>query len=152
MKYTLGAVLGAAAILLLGWFPQHSAEAFPNAPGLEGGADGSIFCVAGGDLQGVNNLLWVVHRRKLNEREKNLIKSFDKSWDDSEEWITVSLFRANPGGPSAGGAPARHVWTMTANYAKMQIGSDTATTRVVEEQRDTVKEWEKQIERNRPKK
>lgn len=89
------------------------------------GKDGLMIVGTAGDMQGINNLIYVVHKRPPTEREAAFLKGIDPKFP--EERITLSVYRMNQNGAETKGSPAGKLLFMRdITWDEMTLGSDPA--------------------------
>jgi hypothetical protein len=81
-----GALMGALLLNPAPTFAQAQSTAVQDAKG-------TLIVGSAGDLQNVNNLVYVVHKRPMTEREKAIMTAWDRNFP--EERITLSVYRMN---------------------------------------------------------
>jgi len=114
------ALVAAAVIFLVpGSEPAYAAQAGTVA---QDGKGGVMIVGTAGDLQQVDNLIYVVHKRPLTEREASFIRKIDSNFPD--ERITLTVYRFNAGGASgANGSPAVLHYMRDITWDHMILGS-----------------------------
>lgn len=118
--------LSAAGIAAAGWAltgPAPAAPAPAPAPAVVQDGEGGLLIVgSAGDLQQVENLIYVVHKRRITEREAAFLKKIDSHYP--EHRLTLSVYRFQPGGVSGpNGAPAVLHYQRDMTWDEMIVGS-----------------------------
>ena len=113
-------VAAAATFLVPGAEPAYAAQSGTVA---QDGKGGVLIVGTAGDLQQVENLVYVVHKRALTEREASFIRKIDSNFP--EERITLTVYRFNAGGAAgANGAPAVLHYMRDITWDHMILGSN----------------------------
>lgn len=122
----VAAAIGAGAVLLARSEPaQAQAQTVPD------GAGGVMIVGTAGDLQNVNNLIYVIHKRKPTEREETFLKGIDGRFP--EHRTTLSVYRmANNGKDPAG----KLVYMRDMTWDEMILGSDQTTANEAQAMKD----------------
>lgn len=99
------------------------APAFASAPSVVQDGDGGVLIVgSAGDLQQVDNLIYVVHKRRVTEREAAFLKKIDSNYPDQR--ITLTVYRFQPGGAMGpNGTPAVLHYQRDITWDEMIVGS-----------------------------
>jgi hypothetical protein len=100
-----------------------AAPAHASAPSVVQDGEGGVLVVGtAGDVQQVENLIYVVHKRRVTEREASFLKKIDSNFP--EQRITLSVYRFHPGGAmGANGAPAVLHYQRDITWDEMIVGS-----------------------------
>jgi hypothetical protein len=115
-------------------------------------ADGRGIIVTGtaGDLQNVNNLIYVVYRRPLTEREKTYLTAIDK--DFPEERVTLCVYRMNQNGAKdEKGAPGKLLYMRDVTWDCMILGSEQSVADAEMANRDELHRLTKRAEKEKAK-
>jgi len=124
----IAAAIGAGAMLLVGSEPaQAQTQAVPDGTG------GVMIVGTAGDLQNVDNLIYIIHKRKPSEREEAFLKGIDSKFPEHRTTLTVYRMTNNGNGPDIKLAGMRDI-----TWDEMVLASDQITADEVLKMKDEV--------------
>lgn len=138
--------VAAAAVILPCVGPVYAGQ----GTSLQDPPSGALFVGTAGDLPQTENLIYVVHKRPLDPRERTILRGMDSKFPD--ERITLTVYRMNANGAKgANGTPCALVFQRDITLDTKMLGSTQAIVDEIEQNKTWLNEAVGKVESKKPK-